>query len=271
MLISRRALIGSAVAGLAVRRAGASAPPPVRVQRLAWAGIRLEFAASTLFLDPLTDPAIWGRALPDRLVPVHDAKGDRFVAISHAHADHANPKTICEALGDKGTLFHDRITQPALPAIRTRAMPLFEPALLTDFTLACVPAADGYGDPQVSWVVTGGGKRMIHGGDTQWHGHWWTIGRHYGPFDVAFLPVNGAKFGFRQPVSDIPAVMTPEQAVAAAIILGAKQLVPIHYGVQGADNYEETGNIIGRLRAAAKRRGVQLSVLAPGEWLDLSA
>jgi hypothetical protein len=51
------------------------------------------------------------------------------------------------------------------------------------------------------------------------------LGRQYGPFDAAFLPVSGARFGWRKPVSDVPAVMTPEQAVVAASVLGAKVLV----------------------------------------------
>ncbi len=268
MLISRRALIGTAAAGLALAPTRAAPAPTMRVQRLAWAGIRLEFAGSTLFLDPLTDPAVWERTLPDPLIPVGDGKGSRFVAISHAHPDHANPTTIREALGETGTLFHDSTTQPRMPGIRTRAVAPYEPALLTDFTLCCVPAADGYGDPQVSWIVSGGGRRVIHCGDTLWHGHWWTIGRQYGPFDAAFLPVNGAKFAWRQPASDVPAVLTPEQAVAAALILGAKRLVPIHYGVQGANGYAETDDILGRLRTAGKQRGVPITVLKPGEWLD---
>ena len=143
--------------------------------------------------------------------------------------------------------------------------------LLGDFTATAVPAVDGYGDPQVSWVVSAGGRRIIHCGDTLWHGAWWQIGRQYGPFDAAFLPINGARFGWRKPVSDIPAVLTPEQAVAAAQVLGARLIVPIHYGVVGAEGYAETAHPEEELREAARRRHQDVEIVHPGDWITWQA
>lgn len=272
-MISRRSLLQAAAATplLAAARLSAADPLPVmKIQRLAWAGIRLQFANSVVFLDPLTDPNVWERALKDRLVPVGDGNGDRFAFVSHRHPDHANIKSIREALGQEGTLIHGAGV-PTLPGVRSRAANLFEPLIFGDFTATCVPAADGYGDPQVSWIISGGGRRIIHCGDTLWHGHWWTIGRQYGPFDAAFLPINGAKFKWRQPVSDVPAVLTPEQAVAAALILGAKRLVPIHFGVSGADGYAEAEDVRGATLRAGKARGVNVRFIEPGDWLAWEA
>ena len=116
--------------------------------------------------------------------------------------------------------------------------------------------------------MSGGGRRIIHCGDTLWHGSWWQIGRQYGPFDAAFLPINGARFAWRKPVSEISAVMTPEQAVAAAVVIGARQIVPIHYGVSGAEGYSELPDVEALLIEAAARRGIGVEVLRPGEWLD---
>ena len=273
MIVSRRSLLQAAAAAplLAGSRLGAEgSTPTMRVQRLAWAGVRLQFANSVLFLDPLTDPDVWKDDLKDRLVPVGDGHGDRLALVSHRHPDHANSKSIREALGETGALIHGPGVQPP-PGIRGRAATPYEPLLFTDFTATCVPAADGYGDPQVSWIVSGGGKRIIHCGDTLWHGHWWTIGRQYGPFDAAFLPINGAKFKWRQPASDVPAVLTPEQAVAAALIMGAKRLIPIHFGVSGADGYAEAEDVRGAVLRAGKARGVNVRFLDPGEWLDWDA
>ena len=136
-----------------------------------------------------------------------------------------------------------------------------------DFTATAVPAVDGYGDPQVSWVVSGGGRRIIHCGDTLWHGAWWRIGRQFGPFDAAFLPINGARFEWRKPVSDVPAVMTPEQAVAAAVVLGARLVVPIHYGVVGAEGYREIPHPERDLIEAAQRRNQEAAIVRPGDWV----
>src|SRR5688500_16831127 len=100
---------------------------------------------------------------------------------------------------------------------------------------------------------------------------WWRIGRQFGPFDAAFLPVNGARFGWRKPVSGQPGVLTPEQAVAAATILGARTLVPIHYGVSGMAEYVEVDQPLDLLREAARGRALAVQVVAPGGWVDWEA
>jgi len=62
--------------------------------------------------------------------------------------------------------------------------------------------------------------------------------------------------------------MTPEQAVAAAVVTGTELIVPIHYGVSGAEGYREIPNCEQILREAAKTRGVNVQILRPGEWLS---
>lgn len=272
----RRFLLGVAGASAAALLPAsllASSQAVLRIQRLAWAGIRLQLPDATLFVDPLTNQEAWGAALPDKLVSVSDAVGDTSVLITHSHSDHFDVGAATSALRRGGVLAHPTGIPPlALPqGVRARPSPLWEPQLLGDFTATPVPAADGYGDTQVSWVVTAGGRRIFHGGDTLWHGYWWRIGRQFGPFDAAFLPVNGARFGWRKPASDQPGVLTPEQAVAAADILGAKVLVPIHYGVTGMKEYVEVPDPIGNLRRAASKRSIHVQELAPGDWLDWPA
>jgi L-ascorbate metabolism protein UlaG (beta-lactamase superfamily) len=90
----------------------------------------------------------------------------------------------------------------------------------------------------------------------------------YGPFDLAFLPING----FRQTLgrtARVPAPMslTPEQAVEVAQILGARRVVPIHYGNAG-QGYAEVPDAIGAFVRAAKAAGLPHTVLAPGATLD---
>jgi L-ascorbate metabolism protein UlaG (beta-lactamase superfamily) len=271
----RRLLLGAAgLAATAMFSGGgvvaAPVAPTLRIQRLAWAGLRLQLPGATLFIDPLVNPEAWGAALEDPLVAVDDAVGERFVLITHAHPDHFDPMAAAVVLGQGGVLAHPTGIHPRpLPeAARTRPSALWEPQLLGDFTATPVPASDGYGDPQVSWVVSAGGRRIFHGGDTLWHGHWWRIGRQFGPFDAAFLPVNGARFGWRKPVSGQAGVLTPEEAAAAAAILGARRIVPIHYGVSGVAEYVEVGEPITRLRTAARGRSLEVQVLAPGTWMD---
>lgn len=248
----------------------ANAPAPVlRIQRLAWAGVRLQLDSGSVFLDPLLDGNVWEQTLPDPLVPFGEIAGNRWVLVSHRHPDHCDPVAIRSALGAEGTLVYPAAGgAPAVDGVKARAAALYEPQLLGDFTATAVPASDGYGDPQSSWVVSAGGRRIIHCGDTLWHGAWWHIGRQYGPFDAAFLPINGARFGWRKPVSDVPGVMSAEQAVAAAVVLGARMIVPIHYGVAGADGYQEDPDALVHLATHAARRDMAVQVVAPGDWVE---
>lgn len=274
--ISRRwFLAGSASLAAAALLPGgrvfaAAEPDGLRIRRLAWAGLRLQLPKATLFIDPLVNPDRWGPALKDQLVPVGDAVGDAYVLVTHAHADHFDAQAVAEALGNGGALVHPAGTNPRPIPRGARAWPgaLWEPQLLGDFTATPVPASDGNGDPQASWVVSAGGRRIFHGGDTLWHGHWWRIARQFGPFDAAFLPVNGARFGWRKPIGGQPSVLTPEQAVAAATILGARRLVPIHYGVSGLEEYVEVEDPVERLRKAARGTSVGIQVITPGAWMD---
>ena len=272
--LSRREIFRTAAlsALLPLRRAAAApseAAPTLRAQRLAWAGVRLQLGKDALFLDPLTSPDVWGKALSDPLVRVDGVEGARYVLITHRHPDHFDRQAARSALGESGTVVCTPASAAAVAAagFRVRPVALYEPALLAEFTVTPVPAADGNGDEQVSWIVSGGGRKVIHCGDTMWHAQWWPIGRQHGPFDAAFLPINGALFGWRKPESGVPAVLTPEQAVAAAAILGARRLVPIHYGVAGADDYTEVPKAEAALRDAARKRGVTVEILKPGEWV----
>lgn len=242
----------------------------LRVQKLAWAGVRLQLGETTLFIDPLINRDVWGGALTDPMIPVDVERGDRFVLVTHRHPDHFDPLTVRKIVGDSGILVCDSDVAPlaAGQGFKVRQATLYEPVLLGDFTATSVPAMDGYGDLQVSWIVSGGGRRILHCGDTLWHGYWWRIGSQFGPLDAAFLPINGARFEWRKPWSDIPAVMTPEQAVASAIVTGANLIVPIHYGVVGAEGYRELPNCEQTLREVAKARNVNVQILCAGQWLS---
>ncbi len=271
ILTRRNILVGAVAAGVTSRLSAHSMADAgkLKMQRLAWAGMHLKIGDASLFIDAMANPNVWEKSLGDRLVPV-EPSAENYALITHRHPDHFDPETVNAALGTSGTLVYSAaIGPPSGVKYKLRPAAMYEPQLLGEFTATAVPAADGYGDPQVSWIVSAAGRRIIHCGDTLWHGFWWHIGRQFGPFDAAFLPINGAKFSWRQPASDVPAVLTPEQAVAAAVILGARQIVPIHFGVIGADGYAEVDDPLRQLRAAAARRGIKVNVMQPGEWQDL--
>ena len=55
-------------------------------------------------------------------------------------------------------------------------------------------------------------------------------------------------------------------AVAAAQLLRARTLIPIHYGLND-DEYHEHPNALGELRTAAAEAKVDVRVIEEGEWL----
>jgi L-ascorbate metabolism protein UlaG (beta-lactamase superfamily) len=226
-----------------------------------------------LLVDPLLNERLWGLSIGDLLAPLGEPEGSCDVLVTHLHQDHFDPLALDRALdlaqGGRGSVVcaEGVAATVASRGYPVRPMRLWEPQRLGPFTVAAVPAVDGFGIQQVSWVIRGYGKRWIHCGDTLWHGHWWQIAQQLGPFDAAFLPVNGFRYQGRDPDVDVPSSLTPEQAVAAARILGAQRLVPIHYGLRAAF-YAEEPEIEERLVAAAREAELELTFLAPGELLD---
>ncbi len=263
----------------------------MRIRRLGWAGIEVESGEESIVVDhvlgwesiepfigppltPLIEPETCGRA------------AGAFV--THLHTDHTDACAISRALAEGASLHRPPVMQGepletggvalaeselAEAAVDQVLMDEWETVEVGPFVATAVPAVDGFGDPQISWVIEADGKRIIHAGDTLFHGSWWLIQMRFGPFDAAFLPVNGAitSFPHRQPSSGLEASLSPEQAVAAALILGAKQLVPIHYdGIHQPPVYRQTEDILERLGAVAEEAGnLDLVVMGEGSTLDL--
>ena len=155
-----------------------------------------------------------------------------------------------------------------IQSLRAGVVPaLYEPILAGSLTVTAVPAVDWVGDEQVSWVVRDGDKQIFHGGDTMWHGYWWKFAKHFGNFNAAFLPVNGVTGNPPgiEPASDMPGTLTPKQAVTAAKILGAKQLIPIHYGLfNNPPLYREFSNVKMELENESISQQVILHYMAAG-------
>lgn len=271
-VISRRNLLLSAaafsVAAAPHRVSPAEAPAlPLRLRRLGWAGVLLERGETALFVDATRPDAKRGE--PDDLLRTALAAD---AVITHHHGDHFDPEALRGILGDRGHLVCWR---PTLDWIDARALrvqpvdlwqPVFFPRAGSDFVAFAVPAVDGWGAPQVSWVIDAGGQRLFHGGDTQWHGHFADIGRAYGPFDVALLPINGARQNLgRYADLGVPAVLTPDQAVAAAQLLGARLVVPIHFGQPDPPDYVEVADAFDEFRRAAARAAMPIRQLGAGD------
>ena len=237
------------------------------VERLTWAGIKIVADDTTLFIDAVGRD-LWDGNAPEGLVPVTADTRRRYALVTHGHNDHFDVDTLKEVLGPRGyVIVHE--SEAAYVASRGLLVipaKLYQPITRGGFVVTAVPAEDGFGDEQVSWIVSRDGRRILHGGDTLWHGKWPIIGQQYGPFDAVFMPINGAQVA-REPATESPAVQTPLQALDAAALLRAELLVPIHFGLNDPPYYTEVDDPLGTLQQHAARRGQKIRHLKPGETL----
>ena len=118
----------------------------------------------------------------------------------------------------------------------------------------------GYG----GYVVESGGRSIYHSGDTAYFDGFREIGARLKP-QLALLPI-GAYF----PDTYRSVHTSPEEAVRGFVEVGARQMVPMHYGTfrLGREPMEEP---VQRLLAEAARLGItdRIKVLEEGETMHL--
>lgn len=113
------------------------------------------------------------------------------------------------------------------------------------------PEGEPLGNP-AGFVITLGGKKIYHAGDTGLFLDMKLIGETNGPLDVALLPI-GDNF-----------TMGIDDAVRAAEFVRAKVAIPMHYNtfdVIRADPAEFVRK--------AQAKGIRAQVVRPGETLDV--
>jgi L-ascorbate metabolism protein UlaG (beta-lactamase superfamily) len=269
----------------------------MKVRRLGWAGVEIEAEGEALVIDPLADAASTFAALGERAKEMEmpalvgpESTGNALAGlVSHLHRDHTDAGALAAALAPDALVWEpawpggsdaenlalaqadSELTATGLDRRRTQ---VWERERVGPFTVTALPAVDGLGDPQVSWLVEADGQRVLHLGDTIFHGYWWRMVRRHGPFDLVLAPINGPAVDFPhlQPPSPLAAAMEPEQAALAGELLRARTLVPIHYGGFAIDPwYRPVDDPIERFGAAVAGRSYETSVLEAGQSLELES
>ncbi len=202
-------------------------------------------------LNVLTDPMWSARASPVRFAGPRRwvVPGIEFAALppidlvllSHNHYDHLDDRTVRRLAAH-----HPRatwLTPLGLGGfVRRRGArdvsehDWWQETRVGPAVVACVPAqhfsSRGLRDRGTTlwcgWVVLSDAHRVFFAGDTAYHPEFARIGKRYGPFDLALLPIGGY-----EPRWFMRAVhMNPEEAVRAFQDLGGSRtvLVPMHWG-----------------------------------------
>jgi len=262
----------------------------MQIRRLGWAGLELEADGHTALVDLLQDTT-WLEGFvgaPRTPLPGPSRPAD-LALVTHLHADHTDAVSLKQALKPGAPVLRpapadgDELENAAVAGaeaglrkaeLTTRVVEPWETVEIGPFSISAFPAADGTGDPQVSWAISAAGVTIVHCGDTLFHGWWWRAAMRFGPIDLAFLPVNGAVLDFphRQPPSGLPGAMTPRDAAAAARALGAREAIPIHYDTFHLPPlYDALDGAAAAFLAEAAAAGVGARVVEPGEVVEPAA
>jgi N-acyl-phosphatidylethanolamine-hydrolysing phospholipase D len=197
----------------------------------------------------LTDP-IWSDtaspvsfAGPRRFVPpglaIDDLPPIDFVVVSHNHYDHLDLASLAAlAERDAETRFLVPLANGALlrdhGIANVEELDWGETRTHANVVLHCLPAqhwsrrglADEGRALWASWAVTGPDRRFYFAGDTGYFDGFSRIEEALGPFDLAAVPV-----GAYEPVAMMrESHLNPEEAVQAAVDLGARRALAMHYG-----------------------------------------
>jgi len=209
----------------------------MKIQKLNWAGIKIECHDKTILIDAVENFKPYFAVLGNPKTPLISfsatTKAD-YILFTHLHLDHFDTSIIEKCLKPDGKIIaykklEQHISKLTKPIIYLDYDEIFED---NGVLIKSVFSLDGIGEEQTAWIVEINNTKIFHGGDTIWHNRFWKLGKENPDIDYAFLPINGAIVNFQViglEHSTVPASMTLEQAFNAARLLHAKKLVPIHY------------------------------------------
>lgn len=213
----------------------------MEIQKLNWAGIKLISQGKTVLIDAVEDfsyyKPVLGNAV-EELIKFSDEVQADYILFTHLHLDHFDKGIIRKCLKKDGKLIVyaglEAVVKKLVGDVEMIILNLNETFTENNITFKPVFAMDGLGEIQSSWVVEDQTTKIFHGGDTIWHNQFWILGKENGNIDYAFLPANGVVVNFEiigLEYSPVPASLNLKEAFAAAHLLHAKKLVPIHYGL----------------------------------------
>ena len=234
----------------------------------------------------LTDPVFSDRAGPTSFlglkrlvapgVPLDALPPIDFVTLSHDHYEHTDLPSI-RRLAAAGTRF---VVPLQLGSLVREAggevveLDWWQSTTIGPVRITCVPAqhfsgrslTDGNRRLWAGFVVEGPTRRFYHAGDTGYFDGFGEIGRRFGPIDLAAIPIAA----YEPEAMMRPVHMNPEEAVQAAIDLGAAKVVGMHFGTFDSTD-EPLDEPPRRFRVAAEQHGLDATrawVLNVGETRD---
>jgi len=270
----------SAIPPAAMSASGQTEPPPgLRAVWLGHSSVYIELDGLRLLVDPMFSKyaSPFSGIGPKRFhappIAMEDLPGIDAVLISHDHPDHLDMRTV-QFLSSKGTHFFvslgvgSHLDEWEVPESQITELNWFESAETGGLTITCTPAQHYSGRRLFdynktlwsSWSVVGPEHRVFYSGDTGFSDHFKQIGDLLGPFDLSII-----KIGLYGPgASWIFSHMNPEEAVDAHIAVGARRMLPVHWGTFNIA-FHDWDEPIKRAVKAADEKDVDLVTPRVGE------
>ena len=268
------------VPGMFRRRAGnvlepVLAPPDPDKVRVTWIGhasFFLQFAGYSVLVDP--NWAKWHGPVKRRRVPgldLHGVPEVDLVLVTHAHFDHLHKPSLRILQAREGIVVpmgsRSLVKRLGFPAIHE--MKVWDELHFDHLEIIHTPShhwgARFLHDTHREfggYIVRAGGKSVFHCGDSAYFDGFREIGTRH-DIDIALMPI-----GAYDTPSGRDVHMNPEDAVRAFVDLGAKMLIPMHYGTFPLGN-EPLDEPLGRLLAEADYLGIRAQILIPEEGVGI--
>jgi N-acyl-phosphatidylethanolamine-hydrolysing phospholipase D len=226
----------------------------------------------------LTDPHFSERAfLPARQqepgLPLESIPPDAFAVISHNHYDHLDAGTV-DRLPESVEWFVPRGLASWFQErgrSRVRELGWWESAQRGRWKLTCLPSQHwsrrfGQGTNQTlwcSWLLDSGEHRYYFAGDTGYFHGFREYRRRFGPIDVAMLPIGAYQPRWFMRYQH----MDPAEAYRAFLDLGARFMLPMHWGTFDLTHepVDQPARELARVVAAEGGDPARSPILAVGE------
>ncbi|WP_216359350.1 MBL fold metallo-hydrolase [Sediminicola luteus] len=250
--------------------------------RMVWFGhstFLWQIGGKNILLDPMfgttpaPHPALGSKRFNTQLpLEIERLPKIDLVVFSHDHYDHLDYDSVL-ALKDKverfvvplGVGLH--LYEWGVPKAQVEEMDWGEETQYENVFMACTPAQHFSGRKisnwgstlWASWVLEVEGTKLFFSGDSGYGPHFKQIGETYGPFDMALMECGQ----YNELWKEIH--MMPEQTVQAAIDVGAKEMMPIHWGAFKLAFHTWDDPV---LRASKRSEELQMPMIVPkiGQW-----
>ncbi len=244
----------------------------VRITWIGHASFFVQFADHSVMVDP--NWAKWHGPVKRQRQPglnLREVPEVDLVLVTHAHFDHLHKPSLKILQAREGIVVprgsKSLVKRLGFPAVHE--MKIWDQLNFDELEVIHTPSHhwgarfihDTHRD-YGGYLIRAGGKSVFHCGDSAYFDGFEEIGKRF-EIDVALMPI-----GAYESPSGRDVHMNPEEAVQAFADMGAKVLIPMHYGTFPLGN-EPHDEPVDRLLTEADRLGISDQVLIPEEGVGI--